>query len=67
MEWRQDPPAVKDFGLSREELKLQTNLRDGSTALVSKKKNIHLPGGLLIMLHNVPVKNPEPIIQAQSQ
>ncbi len=37
------------------QLMLETNHSDGSTALISTRKNVRLPAGLMIMLHNVPV------------
>lgn len=37
------------------QLKLETNHHDGSTVLISKTKNIHLSGGALIILRNLPL------------
>lgn len=67
MGWLQNQTVVRDIDFKLEELRLRTNLRDGSTTLISAKKNIHLPGGLLVMLHNVPVKNQEPAVEAESR
>lgn len=54
------PLSVNDraagFGNDFRHMKLETSLRDGSTTLVSMKKNIHLSGGILVMLRNLPVK-----------
>lgn len=59
MAWmRRNTIAATDREYALQEVKLETNQRDGSTALVSRKKNIYLPGGLLIMLHNVPETEP---------
>jgi hypothetical protein len=46
--------VVSEYHL--QQLKLRTR-PDGSTTLFSKEKNIQLPGGTLIMLHNVPASN----------
>lgn len=67
MGWLQNRAVVRDIDFNLEDLRLQTNVRDGSTTLISAKKNVHLPGGLLLMLHNVPVKDPEPVVQAESR
>ncbi|MGE5110204.1 MAG: hypothetical protein ACM3JB_05050 [Acidobacteriaceae bacterium] len=59
MAWmRRNTIAATDREYTLQEMKLETNQQDGSTALISKKKNIYLPSGLLIMLHNVPETEP---------
>jgi hypothetical protein len=67
MGWRQNETVARDVGFKLDELKLLRNLRNGSTMLVSRKKNIHLPGGLLIMLHNVSANDSELLVQAASK
>ena len=42
---------MRDYNLQKLQLRTRP---DGSTTLISKEKNIQLPGGTLIMLHNVP-------------
>lgn len=37
-------------------LQRETNNRDGSTTLTSRVKNVHLSAGVLIVLHNVPLR-----------
>jgi hypothetical protein len=46
--------SMRDYSLQK--LQIRTR-RDGSTTLISREENIHLPGGTLIMLHNVPASN----------
>jgi len=43
----------RSFSLAMSEVEIFHNPRDGSTVLVSSK-NIHLPGGILLMFQNVP-------------
>ncbi len=55
--WKQNNAVVMDErGGGLKDVMLEVHRKDGSTAFVSGKRNIHLPGGLLIMLHNVPQK-----------
>lgn len=55
--------SITERGTDRKELRLRRN-QDESTFLLSHKKNVHLPGGTLLMLKNVPlqVENPAQMI-----
>lgn len=45
--------AIQHRGSNLTEIQLERHAADGSTAFVSRKKNVHLPSGLLLMLHNL--------------
>lgn len=45
--------VIQHPGVHLKGIQLELHDADGSTAFVSQKKNVHLPGGLLLMLHNV--------------
>ena len=47
--------VTRDRGADLKDVVLHRNFHDGSTLLFSHKKNIHLPGGIGLMLQNVPV------------
>lgn len=45
--------VIQHRGINLTGIQLEVHAADGSTTFVSSKKNVHLPGGLLLMLHNV--------------
>lgn len=47
-------------------LELETNHRNGSTVLISKVKNVHLSGGALIILHNVPLSMASGLLEKEA-
>ncbi len=53
--------VVRDRKADLRDVVLHRNLRDGSTFLFSQKRNVKLPGGILLMLHNVPVEKPSAV------
>jgi hypothetical protein len=52
--------VIRDRGADLKDIVLHRNLSDGSTFLFSHKKNIHLPGGINLMLRNIPVDETAP-------
>lgn len=48
--------VIRDRGADLKDVVLHRNVHDGSTFLFSHKRNIRIPGGIELMLQNVPVE-----------